>query len=100
MMLFNSQLICDRDSAIDFLDSLGMDKFDIENFINFLGVSDEAEYWENLADSYKNEAEVEFELRHDFLNEVQNLAEELSTGKGGTKAAYAQEFLNLCEKFS
>lgn len=96
-MWINDTLIHDDVSARDFLSSLGLDQFDIEEFVSYL-TSEKIE-WKEEAESWKIEAEAEYDTKHAFLNEVQNLADNLATGKGGTKLQYARKFLDLCEQY-
>ena len=103
MIIINDTLIYDSRTAVDFLCSLGMDSVDIEEMIEFLSEqysTRTVKFWENEAKEWEHESAREYELRNSLICEVQNLADELATGKGGTKAQYADRFLNLCEFYA
>jgi hypothetical protein len=103
MIIVNDTFIYDSRTAVDFLCSLGMDRVDIEEMIEFLSEqysTRTVKFWENEAKEWEHESAREYELRNSLICEVQNLADELATGKGGTKAQYADRFLNLCEFYA
>lgn len=104
MIIFSDgTCIYDSRTAIEFLYSLGMDNTDIDCFIEMISESNDEhtiDYWKREAKEWELDSAHEYELRNDLICEIQDLAEKLGSGKGGTKAQYAQKFLDICEFYA
>ena len=100
MILNDGTYIYDSRMLEDYFYSLGMDDLDIEAVQNYLNEKYEThniDYWKNEAKEWERDSVREYELRNGLICEIQNLADELASGKGGTKAQYAERFKELCE---
>ena len=100
MILNDGTYIYDSRTLEDYFYSLGMDDLDIEAVQNYLNEKYEThniDYWKNEAKEWERDSVREYELRNGLICEIQNLADELASGKGGTKAQYAERFKELCE---
>lgn len=96
----NGEYIYNSRTAIDFLYSLGMDNIDINTFRQYISEDGEEhtlDYWKQEAKEWEKDSIHNYELRNGLICEIQNLADELASGKGGTKAQYADRLRNLCE---
>lgn len=100
-MIFQNHYITGPSSAQDFLHSIGMDDFDVEEFISLLcsEYEDDKRYWMAEAESWKVEAEMEYEKRNDLITDLWNVVDDLIKGKG-TKKQIADKISNLCEYWS
>jgi len=100
ILLNDGTYIYSARTAIDFLYSLGMDDIDIDNFQKFLSEEDETntvDYWKQEAKEWELDSAHQYELRNALICEIQDLADKLASGKGGTKAQYADKIKNICE---
>ena len=99
MLWINDIPIFDSAAAREYLSSLGLNKFEIQEFSEILaGKHDEnAIYWEQEAKEWELESSREFEKLNSLICEIQELADELESGKGGTKKQYAEKFRQACE---
>ena len=100
MILNDGTFIYDSRTAEDYLGSLGMDKDDIIAIQKYLSEKYEqhtVDYWKQEAKEWEKDSVHNYELRNGLICEIQNLADELASGKGGTKAQYADRLRNLCE---
>ena len=100
MILNDGTFIYSTRTLEDYLYSLGMDDLDIQAVQNYLNEKYETrniDYWKNEAKEWERDSVREYELRNGLICEIQNLADELASGKGGTKAQYAERFKELCE---
>ena len=100
-MLVNGQTIYDERSAREYLASLGLDIFQIENFVYYL-TCDTEEEMRNLeldCSILQQERGMIFENHNTMINELLNLADELASGKGGTKVQYADRIKQICDTY-
>ncbi len=98
--LRNGECIYSARTAIEFLYSLGMDDIDIDKFQEFLSEEDETntvDYWKQEAKEWELDSAHQYELRNNLICEIQDLADKLASGKGGTKAQYADKIKGVCE---
>ena len=103
LIIINDTCIYDSYTAEDYLSSLGMDNEDIaalQKYLNEKYHTHTTDYWKQEAKEWERESAREFELRNSLICEVQNLADELASGKGGTKARYAEKFKSMCEYYA
>lgn len=100
-MIFNDYFIVGQDSARDFLYSLGMDKFDVEEFTQLLcsEYEDDKRYWMAEAQEWQADAEREFEMRNSLITALWLIVDDLLEGKS-TKRKLADQISNLCEFYS
>ena len=82
-MIFNDHFIIGPDSARDFLFSLGMDKFDVEEFIQLAcsEYEDDKRYWMAEAQAWQVDAEMEYERRNDLITALWLVVDDLLEGK-------------------
>jgi hypothetical protein len=100
ILLNDGTYIYDGRTAIDFLYSLGMDNIDIDTFQEYIsedGEEHDIEYWKQEAKEWELHSAHQYELRNALICEIQDLADKLASGKGGTKAQYAAKIKNICE---
>lgn len=100
MILLKDAYIYDCRTAEDYLDSLGMDKFDIEAMQTYLSEKYEehsVDYWKQEAKEWEQDSINQFEKRNGLICDIQELADNLASGKGGTKIQYANKLKELCE---
>ena len=100
ILLNDGTYIYDGRTAIDLLYSLGMDDIDIDNFQKYIsedGEEHDIEYWKTEAKEWELDSAHEYEKREGLICAVQDLADKLASGKGGTKVQYAQRFKDACE---
>ena len=100
ILLSDGTCIYNSRVARDFLESIGIDKLDFEELCAY--ISDEynpyaVEYWETEAKEWELDSAHEYEKREGLICAVQDLADELASGKGGTKVQYAQRLRDACE---
>ena len=93
----NDQIINDTISAKEFLSSLGLDKWDIEEFCQMLLTNSDAIDWKKEAKEWELDSMQQFEKRNSLINEINELADKLESGKGGTKKQYAERLRQTCE---
>ena len=96
----DNQFIESGYDAEEYLSSLGMDKIDIENFYQYLNDNhyyEGSEYWKREAKEWEADSMQQYEMRAGLIQEVQELADKLASGKGGTKFQYAERLKKLCE---
>jgi len=100
MILVNDYVIYDSRTARDFLLSIGLNDADIEElqgYLNLLNEANDVSFWRQEAHDWEQDSIREFELRSGLISTIQNLADELASGKGGTKAQYAQHLRDACD---
>jgi len=101
MIILNNDIyIYNPRSAVDFLYSLGMDDLDIDEFIELISADKDEytiDYWKQEAKEWEQDSAAQFEKRNNLIVEIQNLSDKLRSGKGGTKAQYADKLLQLCD---
>lgn len=100
MIFVDDTSIYNCSSALDFLSSFGMNREDIAEFFQYL--SDEyyyesAEYWQNEAKEWEKDSTQQYEARAGLIQEIQDIADKLASGKGGTKIQYAEKLRKTCE---
>lgn len=103
LIIIDDTYIYDSRTAEDYLGSLGMDDEDIVALQTYLSEKYHVhtiDYWKQEAKEWERDSVRQFELRNGLICEVQNLADELASGKGGTKARYAEKFKDLCEYYA
>lgn len=103
ILLDDGTYIYSSRTAIDFLHSLGMDNIDINTFQEYISKDEEEhdiEYWKQETEEWKLDSAHQYELRNGLIREIQDLADKLATGKGGTKAQYAAKIKNICEFYA
>lgn len=100
IVLDNGICLYNSRTAADFLESIGISRLDFEKLCEY--ISDEydpyaIEYWKTEAKEWKLDSAHEYEKREGLICAVQDLADELASGKGGTKVQYAQRLRDACE---
>ena len=99
-VILNDQVILNIHDCRAFLASIGLDKFQIEDFINCIITSDDRIDWQAEAKEWELDSARNYELRQQLIYEIQNLADKLATGKGGTKVQYRDKFYHVCEFYA
>ena len=99
-MFFNDYDLYDKNSCLFFLNSLGMNEFEIEEFLSYVNESMLLEQYKDLVDAFERDSAGNYELRQNLICEIQDLADELASGKGGTKIRYADRLRKLCEYYA
>ena len=100
MILHDEYMIYDSRTAREFLLSIGLSVEDIEelqSYLNQLNEENDVSFWRQEAYDWEQDSIREFELRSGLISTIQNLADELASGKGGTKAQYAQHLRDACD---
>ena len=98
-MWFKDNYIPDRTAAYEFLHSLGMDDFDIQDFTTLLLQDDEDSVdWEQEAEEWKKDAIAQAEERNNLITELQDIVDDLLQGKS-TKKNLAAKMSYLCEYY-
>lgn len=99
IILKDGTFLTDHRSLLDFLSGIG---FDVEQLRTTLcadlldglnGYREDCRYHELQADHY-------YCALNDLSNEIDELADKLATGKGGTKVQYAKRFKKLTEFYN
>ena len=101
MLEINGQTIYNERSARDYLASLGLDIFQIDAFVQYLTEDIEDEY-ANLEHDFmvvEQERDMIFENHNIMIGELLDLADELASGKGGTKVQYADRIKQICDTY-
>lgn len=99
IVLNDSTYLCCGNDVTKYLATLGFDKFDIQTLGHLL-YKDTFENAEEYKELFKEEERYSSHLYEDlnsFANEVEALADDLASGKGGTKAKYAERFKALAK---
>lgn len=99
-VILNDQVILNIHDCRTFLASIGLDKFQIEDFIDCIMTSDDVIDWKAEAKEWELDSARNYELRQQLICEVQDLADKLATGKGGTKVQYRDKFYRACEFYA
>ena len=98
-MWFKHHYIPDRSAAHDFLHSLGMDDFDIQDFSALLFQEDEDLIdWKMEAKEWERDSVAQFEKRNGLITELYDIVDDLIAGKG-TKKKIAERISSLCEYY-
>ena len=101
MLEINGQTIYNERSARDYLASLGLDIFQVDAFVQYLTEDIEDEY-ANLEHDFmvvEQERDMIFENHNIMIGELLDLADELASGKGGTKVQYADRIKQICDTY-
>lgn len=99
IILKDGTFIADVPSLNDYLEGLGFDVYTLANMYSkdwredCRVLQEDRDWWERQADHY-------YCALNNLSNEIDELADKLVTGKGGTKAQYAQRFKRLTEFYN
>lgn len=99
IILKDGTFLTDHNSLLDFLSGIG---FDVEQLRTMLcaDLIDELNGYREDNRFYELQADHYYCALNDLSNEIDELADKLATGKGGTKANYAQRFKKLAEFYN
>lgn len=95
MILPNGNIAYDRYSCEEYLSSLGMNKWDIQDFIDLLQTIDFVD-WKQEAKEWELDSMQQFDKRNGLICDLQEVIDDLRAGKG-TKAKIADRIEALCE---
>ena len=96
-MIIKDCFIIDAATAKEFLSSsLGLDKWDVEEFCQMLLTGSDAIDWKQEAKEWEKDSMHQFEKRNGLITELQDVADELLKGRK-TKRQIADQINNLCE---
>lgn len=103
MIIINDgTLIYSRDTLIEWLRDKGLDDFSLEEFLDMCQdptIKQDVEWYKDNYEGMEREADGYYCNLRDLAQEVENLANKLATGKGGTKAQYAEKFKKLADYY-
>lgn len=99
IILKDGTFITDVPSLNDYLEGLGFDVYTLANMYskdwreNYKVLQEDRDWQERQADHY-------YCALNNLSTEIDELADKLATGKGGTKVQYAQRFKKLTEYYN
>jgi hypothetical protein len=90
-----------KDSAIEYLSSLGFDKFDIENLGTLLvgDILEEIAIDKQYCQDRQDEVYMILEAVGHMRDDIQDLCDKLGSGKGGTKIQYAKRIMEAFDSY-
>lgn len=99
IILKDGTFIADVPSLNDYLEGFGFDVHTLANIYSkdwredYRVLQENRDWWERQADHY-------YCALNDLSTEIDELADKLATGKGGTKKDYCQKFKKLIEFYN
>ena len=99
IILKDGTFIADVPSLNDYLEGFGFDVHTLANIYSkdwredYRVLQEDRDWWERQADHY-------YCALNDLSTEIDELADKLATGKGGTKKDYGQKFKKLTEFYN
>lgn len=86
------------DTLADWLQDKGIDDFNLEEFMDMCQdptIKDDAEWYKREYDNLERAVDGYYCNLRDMANDIDDLADKLASGKGGTKANYAERFKDI-----
>lgn len=98
MILNDGTYIYNPYTLKEFLSSLGFDPSTVEDVFNEKLIS-ENKNLKDICNSYEREIDGYMCAIRDMSEELEDLADKLSSGKGGTKVQYAERIKNIIKNY-
>ena len=99
IILKDGTFITDVPSLNDYLSGLGFDVYVLAHIYN-KDLREEYRILQEDRDFYERQADHYYCALNDLSTEIDELADKLATGKGGTKVQYCQKFKKLTEYYN
>ena len=99
VILKDGTFITDIPSLNDYLSGLGFDVYALAHMYN-KDLREEYRILQEDRDFYERQADHYYCALNDLSTEIDELADKLATGKGGTKVQYCQKFKKLTEYYN